>query len=460
MPNHRRRLIALLLALTFVAAACGDDDADDAGAETTTTSAAETPDTTGTDAAAEDGDAAPDTTVELTATYQGVTESEVRIGIAAIDGEQLFETFGIDIGVFPLVDYYTALADAQNERGGVAGRMVTTTVSSFLPVGTTDSERVCTELLDDAEVFVVTGQFLDDNALCVTELRGHPYVGHFGENEARQERSGGLLFATEMDQTSQRIGGVTAMIEAGDLDGRTVALYWENPVDALYADAVRPLLEEAGVEVVAEIETGRASGDSVADDAAIDVAIERMRSEGVDLVLNLSGIGRILTGVQRNAWDVDIAITNGQAADRLDLRQDLGLTDETLARTIVVTVNKPTRDESLADPSVQSCLDDYDAAFPDAPLDLESEEIVTGLTSHCRAFALTVLILDAAGPDLTPESFIAAAEGLGTVDLPAMSGASLGPDKHSAGSAVRRYEYDASLGFWTPVGEPIVVDRG
>jgi hypothetical protein len=452
MPNHLKRLTALLFTLTFVAAACGGSDTNDAQSASTA-AVTDATDVGGPD----DSDGAPDMTAELTATYQGVTESEVRIGIAAIDGKQVFDTFGVDIGVFPLVDYYTALAEAQNERGGINGRMVTTTVSSFLPVGTTDSERVCTELLADAKVFVVTGQFLDDNALCVTELRGHPYVGHYGENETRQERSGGLLFATEMNQTAQRVGGVTAMIEANDLDGRTVAIYWENPVDAVYADAVRPVLEDAGIDVVAEIEVGRSSGDTVADDAAVDVAIERMRSQGVDLVLNLSGIPRILAGVQRNAWEVDVAITNGQAADRRDLRKDIGLTDETLARTIVVTVDKPTRDESLADPEVQRCINEYVTRFPDEPLDLDREEIISGLTNHCRAFALTVLILTKAGPDLTPASFKAAAEGLGSFDLPAMAGASIGPTKHSAGSAVRRYEFDPARGFWTPVGEPIVV---
>ena len=50
---------------------------------------------------------------------------------------------------------------------------------------------------------------------------------------------------------------------------------------------------------------------------------------------------------------------------------------------------------------------------------------------------------------------MAAAEGLGTFDLPAMAGATISPDQHSAGSQVRHYEYFPEERSWLPVGEPI-----
>ena len=149
------------------------------------------------------------TPVVLTDSYQGVSQTEIAIGVAAIDPVQINEMFGIDIGIFPVQDLYAALSADLNERGGIHGRNVVVHVVSFLPIGTTDSERVCTELMEDQKVFVVIGQFLEDNALCITELHGHPYVGHFGENTERQERSNGLFFATEMKQTRQRVGGTT-----------------------------------------------------------------------------------------------------------------------------------------------------------------------------------------------------------------------------------------------------------
>ncbi|MCY3863133.1 MAG: ABC transporter substrate-binding protein [bacterium] len=485
----------LLIVVALVAAACGGND-DDGSADTAEPSAAqeqtaapaeepsdepsdqpaeepadepgnapaETASDEAVETAADEPAEAPaeptpvPTPVELIASYQGVTETEIVIGVAAIDPVQINEMFGIDIGIFPVQDLYAALSEDLNQRGGIHGRSVVVHVVSFLPIGTTDSERVCTELIEDMKVFVVIGQFLDDNALCITELHGHPYVGHFGENTERQERSNGLFFATEMKQTRQRVGGTTEMIRAGDLDGHRVGIYYEAPPDKEYADAVQPLLEEAGINVVGVYTPGAPTTDTVQNEQNTDNISTRMEADGVDLLLNLSNVYGIISSAQRIGWEVRIAHTNGQAADRLDIANDQGIEDEYMARTFAVTTNKPTSEEALADPGVQQCLAVFEERSSDEPLDLTDDDIVNGVVNHCRAFALTVKILEAAGGNITPETFRAAAEGLGTFDLPAMIGASLSPDKHSAGSLVRRYEYFPEVRTYLPVGEPIPTD--
>ena len=464
-----------------VAAACGGNDDDGAGdaaapvpAEEQTSTPAEAPteqpadepaETPAPEPADEPADEPAETPQEptptptpvvLTASYQGVTETEIAIGVAAIDPVQINQMVGIDLGIFSVENLYTAMAEDLNQRGGVHGRNIVTHVVAFLPIGTTDSDRVCTELIEDKKVFAVIGQFLEDNALCITELHGHPYVGHFGENSERQVRSNGLLFATEMKQTRQRVGGVTEMIRAGDLDGFNVGIYYEAPPDKEYADAVQPLLEDAGINVVGVYPRGAPTTDNLVNEQTTDNISQRMQADGVDLILNLSNVFGVIESVQRIGWDVPIAITNGQAADRLSIADDRGLTDEVLARTFAVTTNKPTRDEALADPGVQACLAVYEERFGDEePLDLANDDVLNGVTNHCRAFALTVKILEAAGGNITPETFRAAAEGLGTFDLPAMTSASLSPDKHSAGSLVRRYVYSPEARTWFPVGDPI-----
>ncbi len=482
-----RRWWWLLIVLALVAAACGGND-DDGAADTAEPAAAEEQTAVPAEEPAEETAEAPaeepadepaeepaeqpadeptetpaeptpaPTPVELIASYQGVTESEIAIGVAAIDPVQINEMFGIDIGIFPVHDLYAALSEDLNERGGIHGRNVVVHVVSFLPIGTADSERVCTELLEDKEVFVVIGQFLEDNALCITELHGHPYVGHFGENTERQERSNGLFFATEMKQTRQRVGGTTEMIRAGDLDGYRVGIYYEAPPDKEYADAVQPLLEEAGINVVGVYSPGAPTTDTVQNEQNTDNISTRMEADGVDLILNLSNVYGIIGSVQRIGWEVRIAHTNGQAADRLTIADDQGLEDEYMARTFAVTTNKPTSEEALADPGVQQCLAIFEEHSSDEPLDTTNDDIVNGVVNHCRAFALTVKILEAAGGNITPETFKAAAEGLGTFDLPAMINASLSPDKHSAGSLVRRYEYFPEVRTYLPVGEPIPTD--
>ena len=483
-----RRWWWLLVVLALVAAACGGNDVDGA-ADPAEPAAAEEPTAAPAEAPAEESGDAPaqqpadqpaeepaeqpadepseesaeapaeptpaPTPVVLTDSYQGVTETEIAIGVAAIDPVQINEMFGIDLGIFPVQDLYAAMSADLNEQGGIHGRNVAVHVVPFLPIGSTDSERVCTELIEDKKVFVVIGQFLEDNALCITELHGHPYVGHFGENTERQERSNGLFFATEMKQTRQRVGGTTEMIRAGDLDGYNVGVYYEAPPDKEYADAVQPLLEEAGINVVGVYSPGATTTDTVQNEQNTDAISTRMEADGVDLILNLSNVYGIISSAQRIGWEVRIAHTNGQAADRLDIANDQGIEDEYMARTFAVTTNKPTSEEALADPGVQECLAVFEERSSDEPLDLTDDDIVNGVVNHCRAFALTVKILEAAGGNITPETFKAAAEGLGTFDLPAMMGASLSPDKHSAGSLVRRYEYFPEVRTYLPVGEPI-----
>ncbi|MCY3576347.1 MAG: ABC transporter substrate-binding protein [bacterium] len=482
-----RRWWWLLIAVALVAAACGGND-DDGSADTSEPSAAqeqtsapadepsdEPSDQPVEEPADEPAETAPEESAEtpadepaetpdeptpeptpivLTASYQGVTETEIAIGIAAIDIEML-ASIGVDLSPFPVENFYAALVDDLNQRGGINGRDVVVHVSLFFPLGAAANEAVCVELMEDRKVFVVIGQFLEDYALCITETHGHPYVGHFGENTERQARSNGLFFAAEMNQTHMRVGGVIEMIRAGDLDGHNVGIYYEAPPDKEYADAIRPLLEDAGINVVGVYPRGAPTGDAVADQPTTDNISYRMEADGVDLILNLSNVHGIIQSTQRLGWDVPIALTNGQAADRTTISDDLSLTNESLARTFAVTTHKPSPEQAIADPGVQQCIGAYEERFGDEPLDLDDSEVVLGITTHCRAFVLTVRILEEAGGNITPETFIAAGERMGTFDLPAMAGASLSPDKHSAGSHVQRYEFDSEERTWLPVGDSI-----
>jgi hypothetical protein len=247
------------------------------------------------------------------------------------------------------------------------------------------------------------------------------------------------------------------MVAAGDLEGRDVGLYADaNELDQAAIGGIRDILEDAGISVVSEVTGPSLNDDPVASDAAVDVAIERMRADGADLVLTPSTPIAILRGVDRAGWEVDVALTNGQLTSFAT--DDVAVDPGVLERTIAVTVDSPSADDARADEGIQQCVDDYDAAFPDAPLDLDSDDVVTNVAMACRTFDLTRQILEAAGPELDEASFVAAGEGLGTFDLPIAEGASLGPDKHSATSTIRRYEFDADLGRWVRDGEPIAVE--
>ena len=162
-PRVVRRWWWLLVALALVAAACGGNDDDGGGdaaepvaAEEQTDAPTEVPEEAPAEESAdkptqEPADESAETQEEepaevpaeptptpipivLTASYQGVTETEIAIGAAVIDLDQLVP-FGIDLSPFPLENYYEALADDLNQRRGIHGRNVVVLVSLFLPIG-------------------------------------------------------------------------------------------------------------------------------------------------------------------------------------------------------------------------------------------------------------------------------------------------------------------------------------
>lgn len=245
------------------------------------------------------------------------------------------------------------------------------------------------------------------------------------------------------------------MIDAGDFDDKKVAVVWESSVDAVYFDAVTPILDAAGVEVVVALEVDAFTTDEVNNEAAWAIAMERIAAEEADVILNLSNVLGVVDAVERAGVDVTIAHTNGQAADGPSILEGAIAGDDVLSNSFAVTTWKPDKDEALADAGVQRCLAEFEAAFPDVAIDLTDDDWVAGIRTNCQAFELTRMILEAAGPELTPETFRAAGEGLGPVDLPGLPDGFLGPDKHSAGALLSRYEYDVERAQYVKVGDPI-----
>ncbi|GJM37080.1 MAG: hypothetical protein DHS20C19_04470 [Acidimicrobiales bacterium] len=475
-----KKLLALLLAFSLLAAACGDDgdsdaSGDDGGDSTVEGEGGDDGDgggddsadgATGDDGSDDNGDGGSDdggtgddggVPVELTASFRGVTEETITIGVAAIDAEALLD-FGFDFGNVPLEPLLQSWADTLNDNGGIHGRNVQFVHDVFLPIGDSEQAESCLIMMEDEAVFVVMGQMLGDNPLCITETYGHPYVGHFGETPGRQERSDGRFFATEISQLPQRIGGVTRMIEDGDFDGKAVAVTWQASEDEVYADGVLPILADAGVNVVSEIEVGDTTDDTVANAAAWDRVVERVKADGADVILHLSGIVGPLDAVGRAAGtDIEIALTNGQAADGTTVVSRSTAPDDVRENSFAVTTYKPSADVALADDGVQQCLAEYETwggAMDE--LEMDNHDFVNGIVNWCRVFRLTTAILEAAGPDLNPESFVAGGESLGDIVLPAMPDGSIRPDKHSAGSQLIRYVYDTELGQYVATGDPFL----
>ena len=385
----------------------------------------------------------------------GVTADSVTLGVAGVDPAQL-EELGIESDGPASQALYEAWVAAQNEQGGVAGRQIELVFRPFLPTGDAEAEAACVELTEDKQVFLVTGIFTDDSPLCFTEAHDTPYLGQFGQSAERDRRSKAPFVALEMSDDRQRLVGLQVFLDEGALDGR-VALYWGAADTAVVDEFIKPALDEAGVDVVVETALDDFGGDQAAQDQALDTIVERIRAADPDVVLNVSDFLPPLVAFQRNGWLPDRVLSTSAQALVAGVLEGGGLTAATLDRVTVAAPYAPTRDELVDDPEVQRCVDEYNAADPDEPVDMD---VITGdtldaLANECAAFRLFVLATEAAGEDLTPASWGSGAESLGDLDLPGMPYASLGEDKHSAGDAVGRYEYDAAEARMVATGPAI-----
>jgi ABC-type branched-subunit amino acid transport system substrate-binding protein len=430
-----RRWIAALVAIATMAVGCtaSDDDAADKGGGN------------GSGGSESDGGGA---------TATGVTADTVKLGVAGVDPEQVAE-LGVDAEIIPAQQLYEAWVAAQNDAGGVAGRQIELVFRPFLPLGDAEAEAACVELTEDQQVFLAIGIFTNDTPLCFTEAHDTPYLGHFGLSAERDERSKAPFVALEMSDERQRLAAIDVFADEGALDGK-VALYWDAPDATVVEDYVKPALEEAGVDVVVETALDDFGGDQAAEDQALDVIVERMKAADPDVVLNVSGFFPPLVAFQRNGWLPDRVLSSSAQALAGELT-DADVSPATLERVTVVAPYAPTHDELVDDAELQRCVEEYDATDPDEPIDLDTAaaDFLDAVANECAAFRLFVLATEAAGDDLTPDSWGAAAESLGDVTLPGLALGSLGEDKHSVGNAVGRYEYDPDEGRMVATGPAI-----
>ena len=118
----------------------------------------------------------------------------------------------------------------------------------------------------------------------------------------------------------------------------------------------------------------------------------------------------------------------------------------------VIGLGGLTPDEKFELPSSQECVATFEAANPE--IDVRpvyqvppgEPRWIVAVLSACAEVRLFEQIATEAGVDLTNESFAAAAERLGEVDVPGTFAASLGVDKFDADDAVRLVVWDSTVG--------------
>jgi len=437
-----RKLTITLFATALALAACSTSEPDD-GADATTP-----PDTATSNTVAEDtvpdvtepvettadttADSVADTTVPDTeapaATFPpvtddrapGVSETSVKVGVMYLDLSQAGPILGINQGDWQAA--YTAAFDSVNEAGGINGRTLEPVFTPIVPASADQGTAACTALTDDDSVFVVLGNYVDENAPCIVTTHETPLLGgDLAMNDESLAAAKALWYAVGGGSAAQT-AGLQTLIDEGLLDGN-VGVVGALGVETLYEDVAKPILEEGGVNVVdvAYLDIISGAGDPNALYAAAETIALKFESEGIDQVIFNTGAGRIFP--------------NGLA--RTDYRPQLLY--DTLGDAALY-YNGEGSDLSVMENAV--AVGGYDSGnlFPEmggATAEcIASQEQKLGITilpvdqvpdgepdywasssTACQLVGLVTSILEATGPELNWGTFTSAGWNLGEVDL-------------------------------------------
>ena len=466
----RRWILALVLALALVAAACGGNDDTESGGDAPPVSteeaepaapepqdaepeatepeeaepeepepedaepqAAEPEDTEPEEAAPEEAAPEEPEPIVLTASYRGVTETEIKIGVGFVDVTE----FGIDNGDHEA--QWQAAIDRANDAGGVNGRLLVPVFGQYSPVDDSAIEAVCVQFIEDEEVFAFVGFVLWDGVLCYTELYGVLAVNTAEMAPDVIGRSGGLLFTTQGGLIERIASLVNAAKADGLIDGRKIQIHASNDDESLLGP-VQELVEAAGGTVTRAVSGTAPPGDVPAGEAEIDVWIERAEADDVDAVLafNTAGYGAV-GGVERAGSDLVVITDSVSKAGYVELGYDPSRVD-------LYAYGFPTLQDfyNAGEAGVRECVENYETRsgnIVNVNVPNPRPNNLPPTIRSCRGVELFVAIASAAGPVLTQESFLEAARGLGSFDLTGTTSASLSEGKYSADNAplVRLY---------------------
>ena len=467
----RRRLLALLLVLALVAAACGGNDDTGSGGDAPPVSAEEAepeapepqaaePEVAESEAepqapepeegepesaepeSAEPEVAAPEEAapeepepepVVLTASYRGVTETEIKIGVGFVDVTE----FGIDNGDHEA--QWQAAIDRANDAGGVNGRLLVPVFGEYSPVDDAAIEAVCVRFVEDEEVFAFVGFVLWDGVLCYTELYGALAVNTAEMAPDVIGRSGGLLFTTQGGLIERINSLITAAAADGQIEGKRIQIHASTAEDEILLEPVKELVEAAGGTVTRTLVTTTPPGDVPAGEAQADVWIERAEADGVDVILTFNGGYGTVGAVHRAGSDLAVVTDAVAPSAYVEFGYDPGQVN-------LYAYGVPTIQDyyNAGEAGVRECVENYETRSGNTVnvnVPNPRPNNLPPTIRSCRGVELFVAIATAAGPVLTQESFLEAARGLGSFDLTGTTSASLEDGKYSADNAplVRLY---------------------
>ena len=445
--NAARRSLACLTALAMLAAACGSDGETATESSTSTEAAASStgpPDTGGTTSTTTPAD----TTPELTASYRGVTEDSIKIGIVLFDLDAILD-LGVDVGYGDQEAHFQLAIDAVNESGGILGRRIEPVYRIISPVVTADSDVACVEFTEDEMVFLAMGVLRPaENVLCYTALGDTPFIGGVANptDAVFVDSVVPLLFAGKTPARSDE-AILIAMEEEGDLEGEIIGLHGSDTVRLDRFE--EELLARGAAGVVQSVEQA-SEADQFALAAELDIMVSRFDADGVTVAINTENNVAYLAAFERAGYAVPVYSTSPDVL--VDFIYDQGATEAEVS--LVKLIGSPTPDDLYLDghePTVE-CVDRWNEARPDEPAKPNADQDagdflnIGVIVASCIYVDLLVLAATAAGADLTVDSFTAALDDVGSFEAAGLPFASLSSTKWDANDTATLSKWDEDEG--------------
>ncbi len=471
------RATAALLALCLFVAACttGDSDDDTAEPTTTTTTAAPEPDDEPEadepqpeasepepdQADADEPEPEPEPVIEepRTASFRGITEDTIQIGVG------FWDTSVFGFGFFGDPDLvWSALTGAVNARGGVNGRNLEYSIAGFNPASNEQMLAACISLTEDAQVFAVLGGMRGDANYCVFEQHETIHLGSQVNAEGEAFERARAPIAGFFPAGNVRESSFIAELEAmGWFDGaQSIGVHYDGDSTAgRLSDAVATELSELGLDLALTLNIDDLVLDEDTLESQTDIMREQARAADLDRIIIF---GAAATGlITYGELDVDLAaVDSNNFTTAINSGIDPADIDGTIATTSRISL-----ESDPIDATTQQCLDDAQAAIGDVRFERPGPGVVNNADDPnywsytvlaCRDLDLFVQAAGAAGVNPTNDSFRTGIESLTNISLPEIPFVSFAEGKYNGGDTLRLVMFDADAdedGELIPLGEPV-----
>jgi hypothetical protein len=311
-------------------------------------------------------------------------------------------------------------------------------------------------------VFAVVGVYDTEpgdgtNQLCISKDHDTVQINELAFQKALDEAPPGMLISPNISQKRGLAAVFGLLKEEGTLKGKKVALLTDQTREAVASKVVADNATALGYTTGSNAILSITGADTTAAQTQLDSFIEKWKSEGVNVVIigDLSSADRqfidkikdAIPSIQLVTADSSAA-NNGQTENKPDTKKTPNSYEGMLAAQGLSDA------EQFATDAVQKCVKVYEAATGEkviGPADLKPDadgnliKVYEGIQDRCRELGLFKQIAEKAGANLTNDSWIAAVNGFGPIDLVGNTFASLKEGKYDAADGFRLGSFDSSI---------------